>query len=71
MTEAFELFSAVVHGAWMLVVTIALYKLWDRLDKSAAAAPDQQQPAEWEPVELSEAREYELEQQEIRRSLYR
>lgn len=59
--EAFEIASGVVHGAWMLVVTVVLYKLWNKVE-----AADQVEPAneEWEPVELNDQREYELEKRE-------
>lgn len=72
MAEALEIASGIVHAAWMLVVTIVLYKLWDRMDDIPGSAdPDEQLADEWQPVDLSDEREHELQQQEKRRNLFR
>lgn len=66
MSEVFSMIGDLINLIWMMVITVAVFKLWDRLDKQE---PKQEQTDHiWEPVDLSDEREYELERQELNRN---
>ena len=66
MSEVFSMIGDLINLIWMMVITVAVYKLWDRLDRTE---PKQEQADNiWEPVDLSDEREYELERQELNRN---
>lgn len=64
--EALRLFFEVVNGLWLLVLSVAVFQLWER------SRVDQDKPEEeWQPVDLSDDRELELERQEQLRNQWR
>lgn len=64
--EALRLFLEVVNGLWLLVLSVAVFQLWER------SGMDHDKPEEeWQPVDLSDDRELELERQEQLRNQWR
>jgi hypothetical protein len=64
--EALRLFFEVVNGLWLLVLSVAVFQLWER-----SGMDQEKQEEEWQPVDLSDDRELELERQEQLRNQWR
>lgn len=63
--EALRLFFEVVNGLWLLVLSVAVFQLWER------SGIDQEKQEDWQPVDLTDDRELELERQEQLRNQWR
>lgn len=62
-----EMLLEVVNSAWLLVLSVAVFRLWDH----TGIEVEQRTEEDWEPVDLTEEREWELERQEQQRSVWR
>ena len=67
-----QIFYDILHLIWLAGLTYAVFKIWDRLDQQSydyqQYKPDQD---DWTPIELGDEREFELEEQEKRKHMWK
>lgn len=60
-----------IHLGWLAGLSYVVFKLWDKVEPTSTDHQEYKIDEAWNPVDLDDEREFELDQQEKRKELFK
>lgn len=66
-----NIFFEIVRDLWLIGLTYAIFSIWEKVEPTKPDHQEYKIDEAWNPVDLDDEREFELDQQEKRKELFK